>query len=85
MMALHWRGAWACRSAPAGGFTASKVSDAQAAYEAANTLQQGLLAGVNFMLHTAAGSKAGWPWAMKSSSWTAIRRHDGTSMLAAST
>jgi trimethylamine---corrinoid protein Co-methyltransferase len=39
----------------AGGFTASKVADAQAAYEAANTLQQGLLAGVNFMLHT-----AGW-------------------------
>ncbi|WP_299193656.1 trimethylamine methyltransferase family protein [uncultured Erythrobacter sp.] len=39
----------------AGGFTASKVPDAQAAYEAANTLQQGLLAGVNFMLHT-----AGW-------------------------
>jgi trimethylamine---corrinoid protein Co-methyltransferase len=39
----------------AGGFTASKVSDAQAAYEAANTLQQGLIAGVNFMLHT-----AGW-------------------------
>lgn len=39
----------------AGGFTASKVSDAQAAYEAANTLQQGMLAGVNFMLHT-----AGW-------------------------
>ena len=39
----------------AGGFTASKVSDAQAAYEAANTLQQGLMAGVNFMLHT-----AGW-------------------------
>lgn len=39
----------------AGGFTASKISDAQAAYEAANTLQQGLIAGVNFMLHT-----AGW-------------------------
>jgi len=39
----------------AGGFTSSKVADAQAAYEAANTLQQGLLAGVNFMLHT-----AGW-------------------------
>jgi trimethylamine--corrinoid protein Co-methyltransferase len=39
----------------AGGFTASKVADAQAAYEAANTLQQGLIAGVNFMLHT-----AGW-------------------------
>jgi trimethylamine---corrinoid protein Co-methyltransferase len=39
----------------AGGFTASKIPDAQAAYEAANTLQQGLIAGVNFMLHT-----AGW-------------------------
>ncbi len=39
----------------AGGFNASKVPDAQAAYEAANTLQAGLLAGVNFMLHT-----AGW-------------------------
>lgn len=39
----------------AGGFNASKVTDAQAAYESANTLQQGLLAGVNFMLHT-----AGW-------------------------
>jgi trimethylamine---corrinoid protein Co-methyltransferase len=39
----------------AGGFTASKVPDAQAGYEAANTLQQGLMAGVNFMLHT-----AGW-------------------------
>lgn len=39
----------------AGGFTSSKVGDAQAAYEAANTLQQGLIAGVNFMLHT-----AGW-------------------------
>jgi len=39
----------------AGGFTSSKVADAQAAYEAANTLQQGLIAGVNFMLHT-----AGW-------------------------
>jgi trimethylamine--corrinoid protein Co-methyltransferase len=39
----------------AGGFNASKVSDAQAGYEAANTLNAGLLAGVNFMLHT-----AGW-------------------------
>ena len=39
----------------AGGFTSSKVPDAQAAYEAANTLQTGLMAGVNFMLHT-----AGW-------------------------
>ncbi len=38
-----------------GGFTSSKVPDAQAAYEAANTLQAGLMAGVNFMLHT-----AGW-------------------------
>ncbi len=39
----------------AGGFNASKLPDAQAGYEAANTLQTGLLAGVNFMLHT-----AGW-------------------------
>ena len=38
-----------------GGFTASKLPDAQAAYEAANTLQTAALAGVNFMLHT-----AGW-------------------------
>ena len=33
----------------------SKIADAQAAYEAANTLQHAMLAGVNFMLHT-----AGW-------------------------
>ncbi len=38
-----------------GGLCASKIPDAQAAYESANTLQHGLLAGVNFMLHT-----AGW-------------------------
>jgi trimethylamine--corrinoid protein Co-methyltransferase len=38
-----------------GGLCASKIPDAQAAYESANTLQHGLLAGVNFMLHV-----AGW-------------------------
>jgi len=38
-----------------GGLCASKISDAQAAYESANTLQSAALAGVNFMLHT-----AGW-------------------------
>ena len=38
-----------------GGLTGSKLPDAQAAYEAANTLQTAALAGVNFMLHT-----AGW-------------------------
>jgi len=38
-----------------GGLCGSKVPDAQAAYEAANTLQTAALAGVNFMLHT-----AGW-------------------------
>jgi trimethylamine--corrinoid protein Co-methyltransferase len=38
-----------------GGLCASKLPDAQAAYEAANTLQAAALAGVNFMLHT-----AGW-------------------------
>ncbi len=38
-----------------GAFTASKLPDAQAAYEAANTLQATLNASVNFALHT-----AGW-------------------------
>ena len=38
-----------------GGLCGSKTSDAQAAYESANTLQTAMLAGVNFMLHT-----AGW-------------------------
>ncbi|GAB4388668.1 trimethylamine methyltransferase family protein [Albidovulum sp.] len=35
----------------AGAFTGSKLPDAQAAYESANSLNMGLLAGVNFMLH----------------------------------
>ena len=39
----------------AGAFTGSKLPDAQAAYESANSLNAGLLAGVNFMLHA-----AGW-------------------------
>jgi trimethylamine--corrinoid protein Co-methyltransferase len=34
-----------------GGLCSSKIADAQAAYEAANTLQHAMLAGVNFMLH----------------------------------
>ena len=38
-----------------GSLTASKIPDAQAAYESANTLQPALLSGVNFMLHA-----AGW-------------------------
>ena len=38
-----------------GSLCASKVADAQAAYESANTLQSAMLAGVHFMLHT-----AGW-------------------------
>ncbi len=38
-----------------GGLTASKVADAQAAYESANTMQPTMLGGVNFVLHT-----AGW-------------------------
>ena len=38
-----------------GGLNSSKIADAQSAYEAANTLQHAMLAGVNFMLHT-----AGW-------------------------
>ncbi|SDE13414.1 trimethylamine methyltransferase family protein [Limimaricola pyoseonensis] len=35
----------------AGGFCGSKLPDAQAGYESANSLQTGLMAGVNFMLH----------------------------------
>lgn len=35
----------------AGAFCGSKMPDAQAAYESANSLNLGLLAGVNFMLH----------------------------------
>ncbi|AUH34951.1 trimethylamine methyltransferase family protein [Paracoccus tegillarcae] len=35
----------------AGSFCGSKLPDAQAAYETANTLNTGLLSGVNFMLH----------------------------------
>ncbi len=38
-----------------GGLCSSKISDAQAAYESANTLQMAAMAGVNFMLHS-----AGW-------------------------
>ncbi|MGA8259634.1 MAG: trimethylamine methyltransferase family protein [Arenicellales bacterium] len=38
-----------------GGLTASKIADAQAGYESANTLTSAVAAGVNFMLHT-----AGW-------------------------
>ncbi|PWR02959.1 trimethylamine methyltransferase [Meridianimarinicoccus roseus] len=34
-----------------GGFTGSKLPDAQAGYESANSLNTALLAGVNFMLH----------------------------------
>lgn len=35
-----------------GGLCASKIADAQAGYEAANTLNSAVTAGVNFMLHT---------------------------------
>ena len=38
-----------------GAFTASKIPDAQAAYESANTMQPTFLGGVNFVLHA-----AGW-------------------------
>ncbi|MFY0621436.1 MAG: trimethylamine methyltransferase family protein [Pelagimonas sp.] len=36
----------------AGSFNGSKLPDAQAAYETSNSLNMGLLAGVNFMLHS---------------------------------
>ena len=35
-----------------GGFTGSKLPDAESAYESANSLNMGLLSGVNFMLHS---------------------------------
>ncbi len=35
-----------------GSFTGSKIPDAQAGYETANSLNMGLLSGVNFMLHS---------------------------------
>jgi trimethylamine---corrinoid protein Co-methyltransferase len=38
-----------------GAFTSSKIADAQAAYESANTMQPTMLGGVNFVLHA-----AGW-------------------------
>ena len=34
-----------------GGLCGSKITDAQAAYESSNSMQAGLLGGVNFMLH----------------------------------
>ncbi|MBX2878937.1 MAG: trimethylamine methyltransferase family protein [Granulosicoccus sp.] len=42
-----------------GGLCASKLPDAQAAYEACSTLQAAALAGVNFMLHTAGWMEGG--------------------------
>ena len=51
----------------AGAFCGSKLPDAQAAYESANSLNMGLLSGVNFMLHAAAGWKAAWSPASRNS------------------
>lgn len=42
-----------------GALCASKIPDAQAAYESANTLQHSMLAGVNFMLHAAGWLESG--------------------------
>jgi len=43
----------------AGSFNGSKLPDAQAAYETANSLNVGLLAGVNFMLHSCGWMEGG--------------------------
>ncbi|MCC1492558.1 trimethylamine methyltransferase family protein [Cognatishimia sp. F0-27] len=43
----------------AGSFNGSKLPDAQAAYETANSLNVGLLAGVNFMLHACGWMEGG--------------------------
>ncbi|KAJ8347497.1 hypothetical protein AAFF_G00191930 [Aldrovandia affinis] len=50
-LAHRWRAVWGCRSALAVG-CGSKLPDAQAAYETANTLNAALTGGVNFMLHS---------------------------------
>ena len=42
-----------------GSLSASKLPDAQAAYESANTLQPAVLSGVNFMLHAAGWQEGG--------------------------
>jgi trimethylamine--corrinoid protein Co-methyltransferase len=42
-----------------GSLCASKIPDAQAAYESANTLQHAVLAGVNFMVHVAGWLESG--------------------------
>jgi trimethylamine--corrinoid protein Co-methyltransferase len=43
----------------AGGFCGSKLPDAQAGYESANSLNMGLLSGVNFMLHACGWMEGG--------------------------
>ncbi len=43
----------------AGSFNGSKLPDAQAAYETANSLNMGLLSGVNFMLHSCGWMEGG--------------------------
>ncbi|MEO9822440.1 MAG: trimethylamine methyltransferase family protein [Paracoccaceae bacterium] len=43
----------------AGSFCGSKLPDAQAAYETANSLNMGLMAGVNFMLHSCGWMEGG--------------------------
>ncbi len=43
----------------AGSFNGSKLPDAQAAYETSNSLNMGLLAGVNFMLHSCGWMEGG--------------------------
>ena len=70
MARASWRGGWGCRSAPAAAFCGSKLPDAQAAYESANTLNMALLAGVNFMLHACGWLEGGLVAPTRSSCWT---------------
>jgi trimethylamine---corrinoid protein Co-methyltransferase len=53
-----------------GAFCGSKLPDAQAAYESANSLNAALLSGSTSCSTPAAGWKAGWWPAPRSSSWT---------------
>ena len=65
-----WRGGLGVPFRSGGGLCGSKLPDAQAAYESANTLWPTLLGGRQFRAcMRPAGSKAAWPPAMRSSSW----------------
>ena len=56
-----------------GSLCASKIPDAQAAFESANTLLPTCLAGVNFVLHTAGWLEGGLSMGYEKFVWTRTR------------